>query len=228
MATTLGMCVPLVYAERVLFNSIFQKGLPTGDLLGAIPSALLTGVTSGGKMQGFASLKDHYQCCLTTAGTGTINISFYITHTFDVMANVALQGCDTLLIIWVYWEPRLHWIRMRNNDQDFYTDSIDNCQVVNKLSSAEWYYASTYFATGTCNQCEQLGVWKVRSGLIVTAHWETSLILIIWMLLKRISAKGHPASCRDPKLQELDGSAEDNFLVHWLTPLLISFLEWWT
>ena len=41
VATTLGMCVPLVYAEAVLFNSIFWKGLPTGDLLGAIPSALL-------------------------------------------------------------------------------------------------------------------------------------------------------------------------------------------
>ena len=56
-------------------------------------------------------------------------------------------------------------LRMRNDDQDFYTDSIDNRQVVNNLSSAERYYASTYFVTGTCNQREQFGVRKVKEWI---------------------------------------------------------------
>ena len=167
VATTLGMCVPLVYAEAVLFNSIFWKGLPSGDLLGAIPSALLTGVRSGGKTQGFASLKDHYQCRLTTPGTGTSNNPFYITHAFDVMANVALRGCDTRLILhrgFIESQGSIG-LKMRNDDQDFYTDSIDNRQVVNNLSSAERYYGSTYFVTGTCNQREQFGVRKVKQWI---------------------------------------------------------------
>ena len=135
--------------------------------MGALPSALLTGVKSGPRTQGFASLKQHYQCRLTTAGMGTSNNPAYITHAFDVMANVALRGYDTRLILHRGFidSQGATGLKMRNEDDVFYTDSIDNRQIVNNLSSAERYYPSTYFITGTCNQSHQFGIRNIKKWI---------------------------------------------------------------
>ena len=89
--------IPLLYPEGMLFPSIHWKtAYDDVSVVGAIPSSLLNVFI---EKEGFASIQQHLLTRLKSASSSTCSDPRYITHCYDVMANLAASTNDTRLII---------------------------------------------------------------------------------------------------------------------------------
>ena len=157
--------VPLVYLEGVLFPSIFYS-LPhasDGGVLGAMPISFFCQHQTRQQFN-VASVAEHAKVRLTSIGNSASTCPKYCSFTFDAMANGALPGNDTRVVLSRGFEESMGpaGMRMRNKDDDFYTDSIDNRQNVHNLCASEREAPSTLFITLTCNQRDHFGVSPVK------------------------------------------------------------------
>ena len=89
--------VPLLYPEGMLFPSIHWKSAKDNvSLLGAIPSSFLN---ENIEKEGFLSIQDHLRSQLLNNSSATSTDPRYITHCYDIMANLTASQTDTRLII---------------------------------------------------------------------------------------------------------------------------------
>ena len=96
-SVTKGDSIPLLYPEGMLFPSIHWKSADDNcSIVGAIPSSLLNpNITKNG----FAPVQQHIRTRLTCPSSTTSTDPRYITHCYNVMANMAASQHDTRLII---------------------------------------------------------------------------------------------------------------------------------
>lgn len=157
--------IPLVYLEGLLFPSIFWA-LPScgdGGILGSIPTALFCQHDTR-KLYNVASMADHAKMRLKSVDSSASTDPRYLSFLFDTLANGAIEGHDTRLVLNRGFESCMGpaGMRLRDKDDDLYTDGIDNRQNVHNLCAAERIRPSTLFVTLTCNQSHHFGVKKIK------------------------------------------------------------------
>ena len=157
--------VPLIYLEGIVFPSIFFS-LPhstDGGVLGSIPVTFFCQHATR-KQFGIASIAEHAKVRLTSVGNTASTDPRYLSFMFDALANGALEGQDTRVVLSRGFEESMGpaGMRMRNSEDDFYTDTIDNRQNVHNLCASEKDSASTLFITLTCNQRDHFGVAPIK------------------------------------------------------------------
>ncbi len=158
--------VPLVYLEGVLFPSIFWRLSHSGDggILGSIPTSLFCQHETR-KQYCVASMADHAKTRLKSIGNSAGNNPQYLSFLFDSLANGAIEGHDTRIVLSRGFESCMGpaGMRLRDKDDDLYTDGIDNRQNVHNLCASEREQPSTLFLTLTCNQSRHFGVRKIKN-----------------------------------------------------------------
>ena len=157
--------VPLVYLEGILFPSIFWN-LPhssDGGVVGSIPTALFCQHETRKKHK-VASIAEHAKVRLKSVGSTACGDPRYLSFLFDALANGAIEGHDTRVVLSRGFEACMGQagMRMRNGDDDLYTDTIDNRQNVHNLCASEREEPSTLFLTLTCNQKQHFGIKMVK------------------------------------------------------------------
>ncbi|CAB9521100.1 hypothetical protein SEMRO_1164_G248040.1 [Seminavis robusta] len=157
--------VPIVYLEGILFPSIFWC-LPhssEGGILGSMPTPLFCQHATR-KQFNVASVIDHARTRVKTIGTTSSTDGRYLSFQFDSLANGALEGQDTRVVLSRGFEECLGpaGIKARNAEDDFITDQIDSRQNVHNLCASERDNPSTLFVTLTCNQREHFGVRNIK------------------------------------------------------------------
>jgi predicted GIY-YIG superfamily endonuclease len=158
--------VPLVYLEGVLFPSIFWR-LPhssDGGILGSIPTPLFCQHDTR-KQFGVASMADHAKMRLKSVGNTASTSPDFLAFTFDTLANGAVEGHDTRIVLSRGFESCMGpaGMRLRDQDDDLYSDGIDNRQNVHNLCAAERIRSSDLFVTLTCNQARHFGIKKIKN-----------------------------------------------------------------
>jgi hypothetical protein len=75
-----------------------------------------------------ASLSDHAKMRLKSIGNTASTDPRYLTFMFDSIANGAIEGSDTRLVLSRGFEESMGpaGMRMRNKDDNLYSDTIDN------------------------------------------------------------------------------------------------------
>ena len=92
-----GTSVPLIYAEAMLFPSIFWKASDDmNSLVGALPAPLLNEKIAS---FGFMEIAQHVKSRLTSAGCTTSSDPRYITFAYDMLTNLAATHEDTRLVL---------------------------------------------------------------------------------------------------------------------------------
>ena len=156
--------VPLLYLEGILFPSIFWH-LPhsSGGILGSIPTALFCQHETR-KQFNVASIADHAKTRLKSIGNTASTDPRYLSFIYDSLANGAIEGQDTRVVLSRGFEESMGpaGLRLRNKDDDFLTDTIDNRQNVHNLCASEKENPSTFFLTLTCNQREHFGIKNIK------------------------------------------------------------------
>ena len=163
-AVTRGKSLPLVYPEAMLYPSVFWKqGKDGASCIGAIPSSLL-GMPQHANSFGIASFRDHARTRLTSSDCTSSTDTRYLSHLFDCVANTSLTGNDSRVVLARGFldTGTPCGMRLKSEDDDFYTDSIDNRQCVHNLAASEKDSPSTLFLTFTCNQTETMGVAPIK------------------------------------------------------------------
>lgn len=157
--------IPLVYLEGILFPSIFwcQPRSAAGGLLGAIPTALFCQKSTQARYK-IASVAKHARVRLKAIGNTASTNSNYLSFLFDSIANGALGGKDSRIALCRGFEDSMGaaGLRVKNQDDDFYTDTIDNRQTCHNLCAGEKDLPTTLFITLTCNQHEHFGISKIK------------------------------------------------------------------
>lgn len=157
--------VPLVYLEGVLFPSVFWC-LPhsvDGGVLGSMPTSLFC-QSATRKRLCIASIADHAKARLKSIGSTASTDPRYLTFMFDSIANGALEGNDTRVVLSRGFEESMGpaGMRMRNNGDTLYTDTIDNRQCVHDLCASEREDSHDVFVTLTANQREHFGLKQIK------------------------------------------------------------------
>jgi hypothetical protein len=158
-------CVPLLYPEGMLFPSIHWKACETDlSVLGAIPSSLLQEKIN---QHGFASVQQHLRTRLVSPFSTTNSDPRYITHCYDIMANLAASKSDTRLIInrgLTVSSDKNKNLEVRGINDSSLLGSIDSKQMVKNLCTSQKYISWSYFLTFTANQSRHFGLRRIR-------HW---------------------------------------------------------
>ena len=89
-----GKNIPLMYPESMLFPSIFWHSDHEGNIVGALPSGMLTNKSHLSE-NGFASIEDHIKCRITNPSLLTSTDPRYLMYSLDAMANLALTTDDS-------------------------------------------------------------------------------------------------------------------------------------
>ena len=157
--------VPLVYLEGILFPSIFWclSHSADGGILGSMPTSLFC-QHSTRKRLGIASIADHAKTRLKSVGNTASTDPRYLTFMFDSIANGALEGSDTRVVLSRGFEESMGpaGMRIRNKDDNLYSDTIDNRQCVHDLCASERDDEHDLFITLTCNQREHFGIRQIK------------------------------------------------------------------
>jgi hypothetical protein len=157
--------VPLVYLEGMLFPSIFwsQPNGGDGGLLGAMPTAFLCRHQTRRKYN-ITSLIKHARLRLKMTASTVGSNPNYLAFLFDALANGALEGCDTRVVLRRGFEEQHHGagVKVRNVQDDLFTDIIDNRQHCHNLAASEADKPSSVFVTMTCNMAEHFGVKNIK------------------------------------------------------------------
>ena len=162
-----GYSIPMLYAEAALFPSAFpfDDGYTT-SILGAMPSALLS-QNKNSNEHGIASLKNHVRnrVQLTDSASG---VDYrYHTYMFDSLLNKTLSGEDSRVILnrGVAASNTPAGLKVREKDDHFFSDSIDNRQNVLNLTESQKYYRSNWFITITANQKLTFGLAPIKAWI---------------------------------------------------------------
>lgn len=157
--------VPLIYLEGILFPSIFWclSHSCDGGILGSMPTSFFC-QTSTRKRFGVASLADHAKTRLKSVGNASSTDPRYLTFLFDSIANGAIEGSDTRVVLSRGFEESMGpaGMRVRNKDDNLYSDTIDNRQCVHDLCGAQREDEFDVFVTLTCNQREHFGIRNIK------------------------------------------------------------------
>jgi predicted GIY-YIG superfamily endonuclease len=158
--------IPIVYPEGMLFPSIHWKcSVDKCSILGAIPSSLLN---ANANKYGFASIPQHIRTRLTCPSCTTSSDPRYITHCYDVMANMAASQCDTRLVInrgLTVGKEIYGNLGVRGNIDSTLLGSVDSKQMVKNLCTSQKYVKWDYFLTFTANQSCHFGLKPIRKWI---------------------------------------------------------------
>ena len=161
-----GYSIPMLYAEATLFPSVFPfDDSQTPSILGAIPSAFLSQDKNSGE-HGVASLVNHVRNRIQLADA-TSGVDYrYHTYMFDSLLNRNLSNEDSRVVLnrGVASCNTPAGLKVREKDDHFFSDSIDNRQNVMNLTESQKYYRSNWFITITANQ-------KLTFGLSPVKNW---------------------------------------------------------
>jgi predicted GIY-YIG superfamily endonuclease len=157
--------VPLIYLEGILFPSIFWclSNSSDGGVLGSMPTSFFC-QNSTRKRFGVASLSDHAKTRLKSIGNTASTDPRYLTFLFDSIANGAIEGSDTRVVLSRGFEESMGpaGMRIRNKDDNLYSDTIDNRQNVHDLCGSQREDEFDLFVTLTCNQREHFGIRNIK------------------------------------------------------------------
>ena len=159
-----GKSIPLAYAEATLYPSIFPYDSGwDGSILGAIPSAFLS-QEKNTTSHGVASLADHATNRLFLAGNMTATDHRYQAFLFDAMVNNNCTDDDSRVVLnrGVAESNTPTGLRTRAKDDHFFSDSIDNRQMVLNLTEAQKYHPCNLFITITPNQKLMFGLAPIK------------------------------------------------------------------
>ena len=81
----------------MMFPSIFWKMLNDGSVIGAIPSSLMSHQHQNTKA--FALHRDMYRARISSPGTQTGTNHRYVSHSYDVLTNLTMNGSDSRLVL---------------------------------------------------------------------------------------------------------------------------------
>ena len=158
--------IPLIYAEGMLFPSIHWKcARDKCSILGAIPSSLLNGNIT---KDGFASIDQHIRTRLTCPSTTTCSDPRYITHCYDVIANMLATHHDTRLIIergLTVSNDKKKNLQVRGTNDSAILGSVDSKQMVKNLCTSQKYVKWSYFLTFTANHTRHFGLKIIREWI---------------------------------------------------------------
>ena len=164
-----GESLPLAYPEGMLFSNLFYADTNRGSIIGALPAALLNDQRTLEEM-GFASLEDHYRTRLSHPGLLTSSDPKYHLFAFDCLANLALRGCDSRIILSRGFTEmqKEGGVRVKGKKEAIFdTEQIDSRPMVNKLAAAALEKQPTYFYTHTCSMRTHFGlklIWDWIAG----------------------------------------------------------------
>ena len=162
-----GYSIPMLYAEATLFPGVFpfDDGC-TPSILGAIPSAFLSQDKNSAE-HGVASLVDHVRNRVQLADS-TSGVDYrYHTYMMDSLVNRMMSKEDSRVILnrGVASSNTPAGLRVREKDDHFFSDSIDNRQNVLNLTESQKYYRSNWFITITANQKLTFGLSPVKDWI---------------------------------------------------------------
>ena len=158
--------IPLLYPEGILFPSHHYKSTHDNcSIIGAIPSSLLNSYCT---QEGFTTI----QQCIRTRLTSPINSMSsdprYISHCYDVMANLAASHNDTRMIInrgLTISDDNDGNLGVRGCGDSSILGSIDSKQMVKNLCTSQKHISWSYFLTFTANQSRHFGTKIIRKWL---------------------------------------------------------------
>ena len=150
----------------MLFPSIFWKSAKDNcSILGAIPSSLLN---SNINKDGFASIQQHIRTRLTCPANAMKSDPRYITHCYDVMANMAASQSDTRMVInrgLTTSKDKYGNLGVRSTNDSSLLGTVDSKQMVKNLCTSQKYIKWDYFLTFTANQSCHFGLKKIKQWL---------------------------------------------------------------
>lgn len=130
----------------MLFSSIHWKSSEKDyAIVGALPSSLLNEFIY---KDGFASVQQHIRTRLTCPFSTTSTDPRYITHCYDMMANLAASQSDTRLIIdrgLTVGKDKYNNLEVRGSSDSTLLGSVDSKQMVKNLCSSQKYISWSYF-----------------------------------------------------------------------------------
>ena len=163
MASTINeQCVPLLYAEAMMFPSIFWKlHNQSGSFPGSLPSSFLASKVPS---CGFASIKNHINIRITNQCCSSSTNPSYISFLYDILSNLLLNSVDSRLIIsrGLTCEDGNIGIRVKSSKDTNLHDSIDSKQMVKNLCASQKYIPMHFFLTFTVNQSEHFGIKHIK------------------------------------------------------------------
>ena len=156
----------------MLFPSIHWKSSEKDyAIVGALPSSLLNEFIY---KDGFSSVQQHIRTRLTCPFSTTSTDPRYITHCYDMMANLAASQSDTRLIIdrgLTVGKDKYNNLEVRGSSDSTLLGSVDSKQMVKNLCSSQKYISWSYFLTFTANQSKHFGLKTIRKW-IDTKGWQ--------------------------------------------------------
>ena len=160
-------CIPLLYPEGMLFPSIhWMSSSDNCSIIGAIPSSLLNEHIH---KEGFATVQQHVRTRLTCPSCATNSDPRYITHCYDIMANLAASQNDTRLVInrgLTVAKDKYGNLGVRGGSGDSsLLGSVDSKQMVKNLCSSQKKTSWSFFLTFTANQSRHPGLKPLRNWL---------------------------------------------------------------
>jgi predicted GIY-YIG superfamily endonuclease len=165
-STTNCESIPLLYPEGMLFPSIHWKSAHDNcSIIGAIPSSLLN---ANARKDGFAPIQQHLRTRLTCPSSTTSTDPRYITHCYDVMANMAASQQDTRLVInrgLTVGKDKYGSLGVRGSNDSSLLGSVDSKQMVKNLCSSQKKVQWTHFLTFTSNHKMHFGIKTIREWL---------------------------------------------------------------
>jgi len=162
-----GYSIPMLYAEATLFPSVFPfDDSHTPSILGAIPSAFLSQDKNSNE-HGIAGLVSHVRNRMQLADA-TCGVDYrYHTFLFDSLLNRTLSNEDSRVILnrGVAASNTPAGLKVREKDDHFFSDSIDNRQNVLNLTESQKYHRSNWFITITANQKLTFGLSPIKDWI---------------------------------------------------------------
>ena len=172
VARSKGKTVPLLYSEGTVFPDIFYYSTESGDVLGAIPTALWADSTTLSRY-GIASMKSHAQVRIGDPTLLTSTDSRYHFMELDILSNLGLRGNDSRVVLHRGFAEKqgknegVAW-RKQEGGEELYHENAETHSNVYKLSRLVAESPPDYFYTQSCNQ-------KTTKGLGVLRKWVTSV-----------------------------------------------------
>ena len=166
-----GKTVPLLYSEGTVFPDIFYFSTKSGEVLGAIPTALWTDANLLSKY-GVASMRSHAQVRIQDPSLLTCTDSRYHFMELDILVNLGLRGNDSRVVLHRGFAEKqgknegVAW-RQQEGNEELYEDNVETHSNVYKLSRLVAESPPDYFYTQSCNQ-------KTTKGLGILRKWVTS------------------------------------------------------
>ena len=169
-STCKGTCLPLVYAEALLFPDTFFYCTNDGSILGALPTALWADATTLKKIN-VASVDQHIRTrCFNPMLLCSTDPRYHF-HCFDCKANIGLRGEDSRIVMQRGLAEKQKnegvAFRQSSGNSELHGDKSEDHSNVHKLSALAGESMPDFFITQSCNQ-------TTCKGLRVLRQWITS------------------------------------------------------